>query len=63
METLPKEKFFRVYANLPVGLRDQIVITLPEIGPMSWNASYVEVNNGTKIGDAIVEKLIKLKII
>jgi hypothetical protein len=63
METLPKEKFFRVYANLPIGLRDQVVITLPEVGPMSWNAAYVEVNNGTKIGDVIVEKLIELKII
>lgn len=63
METLPKEKFFRVYSNLPIGLRDQVVIMLPEVGPMSWNAAYVEVNNGTKIGDAIVEKLIELKII
>jgi len=30
---------------------------------MSWNVAYVEVNNGTKLGDAIVEKLIELKII
>ena len=63
MDNLPKEKFFRVYANLPIGLRDQVVIVLPEIGPMSWNAAYVEVSNNTKIGDTIVEKLIELKII
>jgi len=63
METLPKEKFFRVYANLPVGVRDQVVIVMPEVGPMSWNAAYVEVSNGTKLGDSIVEKLIELKII
>ena len=63
MENLPKEKFFRVYANLPVGLRDQVVISLPEVGPMSWNAAYIEVNNNTKLGDTIVEKLIELKII
>jgi len=63
MDNLPKEKFFRVYANLPIGLRDQIVFTLPDIGPMSWNAVYAEVNNNTKIGDTIVAKLIELKII
>ena len=63
MDNLPKEKFFRVYANLPIGLRDQVVIVLPEIGPLSWNAAYAEVSNSTKIGDTIVEKLIELKII
>jgi len=63
MDILPKEKFFRVYANLPIGLRDQVVIVVPEVGPMSWNAAYTEVNNNTKIGDLIVEKLIEQKII
>ena len=63
MDNLPKEKFFRVYANLPVGLRDQVVIVLPDIGPLSWNAAYIEVSNGTKAGDTIVKKLIELKII
>jgi hypothetical protein len=63
MDQIPKEQFFRVYANLPVGVRDQVVIVMPEVGPMSWNAAYVEVNNGTKLGDSIVEKLIELKII
>ena len=63
MDILPKERFFRVYANLPVGLRDQVVIVVPEVGPMSWNAAYTEVSNNTKIGDSIVEKLIEQKII
>ena len=40
-----------------------VVIVIPEVGPMSWNAAYVEVSNGTKLGDSIVEKLIELKII
>jgi hypothetical protein len=63
MEIIPKERFFRVYANLPVGVRDQVVIVIPDVGPMSWNAAYVEVSNGTKLGDTIVEKLMELKII
>ncbi len=63
MDTLPKDRFFRVYANLPVGLRDQVIIVLPEVGPMSWNVAYIEVSNNTKLGDTIVEKLVELKII
>lgn len=63
METLQKERFFRVYANLPISLRDQVVVVMPDVGPMSWNAAYIEVNNSTKLGDAIVEKLIEQKII
>ncbi|MFH1170389.1 MAG: hypothetical protein V1704_02425 [Candidatus Vogelbacteria bacterium] len=63
MSTPPKDRFFRVYANLPVGLRDQVIIVLPEVGPMSWNAVYIEVSNNTKLGDTIVEKLVELKII
>lgn len=63
MDNLPKEKFFRVYANLPISVREEVVIALQEVGPMSWNAVYAEVNNNTKLGDTIVEKLIELKII
>jgi len=63
MDILPKERFFRVYANLPVGLRNEVILVLPDVGPMTWNAAYVEVNNNTKLGDVIVEKLIELKII
>ena len=63
MSTPSKDRFFRVYANLPVGLRDQVIIVLPEVGPMSWNAVYVEVSNSTKLGDTVVEKLVELKII
>ena len=62
-DTVPKERFFRVYANMPLGLRNEVVIVLPQIGLLTWNASYIEVNNGTKIGDMIIEKLIELKII
>jgi hypothetical protein len=63
METLPKDKFFSVYANLPIGLRDQVILVLPDRGPITWNVAYIEVSNSTKLGDVIVEKLIELKII
>jgi len=59
---MEKDKFFKVYANLPINLRGEIVLVLPE-GPITWNVAYAEINAGTKLGDEIIKKLIELKII
>jgi hypothetical protein len=56
-------KFLKVYANLPIGLRNEIVLVLPEKGPITWNAAYIEVYNETKLGEEIFQKLNDLKII
>lgn len=58
-----KDKFFKVYANLPLNLRNEIVLVLPERGPITWNVAYLEVTNDTEIGKIILEKLIEAKII
>ena len=58
-----KDRFFKVYANLPINLREEIVLVLPGRGPITWNVAYLEINNDTKLGEEIVKKLIELKII
>ena len=58
-----KEKFLQVYANLPLGLRDSIVLVLDSHGPLTWNAAYLEVANNTELSRTILEKLSDLKII
>lgn len=58
-----KERFFKVFANLPIKLRDEVVLVLPERGPLTWNVAYIEVNAGTTLGDEIVRKLGELQII
>ena len=58
-----KERFFKVYANLPINLRREIVLVLPEKGPITWNVAYLEINNDTSLGEEILQKLIDLKII
>ena len=60
---MEKDRFFKVYANLPINLRDEVILVLPEKGPVTWNVAYAEVNAGTKLGDEIIKKLIELKII
>ncbi len=58
-----KERFFRVYANLPINLRDEIVLVLHERGPITWNVAYLETNNDTALGKEILSKLDELQII
>ena len=57
-----KDKFFKVYANLPINIRQEIVIVINK-EPISWQVAYLEINNNTKLGKIILEKLTALEII
>jgi len=56
------ERFMRVYADLPLKLRKEIVMVIDE-EPITWNAAYIEVKNNTEKGKRILEKLASLGII
>jgi len=56
------ERFMRVYSDLPLKLRKEIVMVIDE-EPITWNAAYIEVKNGTEKGKKILEKLASLGII
>jgi len=58
-----KERFLKIYANLPVNLRNEIIAVLPDVGPITWNVAYLEISNDTELGKKILEKLSILKII
>jgi len=60
-----KVKFIKVYANLPIKIRNEVVLLLDEKegGPITWNAAYIEINNDTKLGNIFLKKLIELEII
>ena len=58
-----KEQFMKIYANLPVNLRNEIISVLPNVGPVTWNVAYLEISNNTELGGKILEKLSELKII
>lgn len=60
---MDKAKFLKVYSNLPINLRNDIILVLGEKGPITWNVAYVEINNNTKLGEEIFKKLAKLKFI
>ena len=63
MKTENREKFLKIYANLPIAVRDEIIITLDDGKTVSWNAAFFEVENQTILSEVILEKLEKVKII
>lgn len=58
-----KDRFIKVYANLPINLRNEVILVLPETGQITWNVASLEVNGETELGQTIINKLIELKII
>lgn len=57
-----KEKFLRIYANLPLEARNEIVMVIDD-EPVTWNAARIEIENDTKKGKEILEKLVALGIV
>lgn len=61
-EMTTKEKFFKVYANLPLNIRQEIILVIDK-EPVSWQVAYLEISNDTKLGKIILEKLEALEVI
>jgi hypothetical protein len=63
MELRNREKFLRIYADLPLGIRQEIILVLEDGRPITWNAAFIEVAAETPLSEIILKKLEKLKII
>ena len=69
MKEEEKARFLRVYQNLPLNERRNTILVLEEKGkspdkkPVSWDIAYIEISEETKIGETILNKLIKLNLI
>jgi hypothetical protein len=67
MDENSKEKFLKVYSNLPLNLREEIILVLDVSSdkklPITWNVAYLEVKNDTDLGEKILEKLEGLNFI
>ncbi len=55
--------FFKFYANLPIGIRREIVLYLPDHGPITWEVAYREIKIDSDLGKVILQKLIDLEFI
>lgn len=58
-----KAQFNKTYANIPLGLRDEIVVILENNIPLSWNAAKIEIDNDTDKVDEILDKLNRIGLL
>ncbi|MEK7083785.1 MAG: hypothetical protein AAB932_00965 [Patescibacteria group bacterium] len=58
-----KENFLKIYANLPLGIRQEIILVLEDGRPITWDVAFIEVKEDTPLSTTILEKLEKLEII
>lgn len=59
----PRERFLKIYANLPIPVRDGVIYVDEEKRPISWNVAYLEIEQKTELGDKILSRLQSLDII
>jgi len=57
-----RERFLKIYADLPLALRSEIILVLDN-EPITWKVAFVEVYNNTEKSIKILKKLEELKII
>ncbi len=57
-----RERFLKVYADIPLNVREEIILVLDE-KPITWNAAYIEIKNNTSNAAKILEILVNLGII
>ena len=61
MENL-RENFLKVYANIPMGLRDDIILVV-DGKSLTWNVAYLEVKADTEMSKKILQDLKDLNLI
>lgn len=57
-----KARFLKIYANIPLNLRNEIVVVIDD-QPLSWNAAKIEIENDTSVAKQILDKLVKMQIL
>ena len=58
---MTREQFLKIYANIPINLRNEIVLVLRNKKggkePITWNVAYLEISGETKLGREILKKI------
>jgi len=62
MKEAGEARFLRVYVNLPLNLRKEIIAVIDK-EPISWEVAYREITNGTKLAQILLKKLEELGVI
>ncbi|EKD99379.1 MAG: hypothetical protein ACD_22C00278G0007 [uncultured bacterium] len=57
-----KQRFYQVYNNLPINLREETVLVLGD-EPITWKVARLEIDQDTKLSQVILGKLTALGFI
>lgn len=57
-----KEKFLQIYANLPLGVRKELIAVVND-EPISWNVAYFEIRKNTSRAKEILKKIHEIGLI
>ena len=57
-----KSRFYKTFANLPLGVRDEIVLVLNS-QPMTWNVIKLEVDTESKLSKEALSLMNELKLL
>ncbi len=58
-----KEKFMRIFANIPEKIRSEDVIAVVDDKPFTWNNAMIEIKNDSELGKNILKLLEKVGIV
>lgn len=57
-----KTNFLKIYANLPLGARQEIIAVVGD-EPVTWNSAKIEIENDTAVGKKILDQLVKIGVL
>ncbi len=63
MELEKRERFLKIYADMPLGVRQEIILVLDDGRTITWNVAFFEVENNTELSKIVLEKLEKIQLI
>ena len=67
-----RERFLKAYANIPISLRDQLILLLDQkfkaLGkevkvPLTWHVAFLEVKENSDLSQKILQELATLDLI
>lgn len=58
-----KEKFMRIFANIPEKIRGEDVIAVVDDKPFTWNNAMIEIKNDSELGKKILTFLERVGVV
>jgi len=58
-----KDKFMKIFANIPEKIRGEDIIAVIDDKPFTWNNAMIEIKNNSETGKKIIKMLEKVGVL